>query len=54
MRAAYAPRTACLIKIDSQSKSRLSLVCEFSAPPLAISTSIVRRDVVRERDRLNA
>ena len=39
MRAAYAPRTACLIKIDSQSKSRLSLVCEFSAPPLDLDVS---------------
>jgi len=53
MRAAYAPRTACLIKIDSQSKSRLSLVCEFSGST-ARSRRLVTTDVVRERDRLNA
>jgi len=47
MRAAYAPRTACLIKIDSQSKSRLSLVCEFSAPPLDLDVT-TSRDVVRD------
>ncbi len=39
MRAAYAPRTACLIKIDSQSKSRLSLVCELLDLDVTLVTS---------------
>jgi hypothetical protein len=46
MRAAYAPRTACLIKIDSQSKSRLSLVCEFSAPPLDLDRLVTSSENV--------